>query len=209
VTLPPARGRTSGPGPLLPHEGISAIELLLTLAILGAVAAALSPGMAWLESSVSIRSAAAEVGAAILRARATALSRNANVGLKYRKNGDRYEWTIYADGNGNGIRTLDITRGIDRPLASFGWSRNDVRPGIMTGVRVPDPGDSGAYLDRIDDPIRFNTSDICSFSAVGESTPGSIYLWDGRDRMAVVRVFGRSGKLRTLYYRRGERTWKP
>jgi hypothetical protein len=61
----------------------------------------------------------------------------------------------------------------------------------------------------VDDPIRFNASDICSFSPIGECTPGSIYLWDGRDRMAVVRVYGRSGKLRTLYYRRGERNWKP
>jgi type II secretory pathway pseudopilin PulG len=218
VITPPARGRASGLGPFptshrrarsTPAAGISAIELLLTLAILGALAAAAAPGMASLESSVSIRSAAAEVGAAILRARATAVSRNANVGLKYRRNGDRYEWTIYADGNGNGVRTADITRGIDRPLASFGWSRNDVHPGILTGARVPDPGDPGSYLDRVDDPIRFNASDICSFSAVGESTPGSIYLWDGRDRMAVVRVYGRSGKLRTLYYRRGERTWKP
>ncbi len=49
--------------------------------------------------------------------------------------------------------------------------------------------------------------DICSFSPLGESTPGSIYLWDGRDRMAVVRVYGRTGKVRTLYYRRGERGW--
>jgi hypothetical protein len=84
-----------------------------------------------------------------------------------------------------------------------------VRPGILTGSRVPDPGDPGSYLDRVDDPIRFNASDICSFSPIGECTPGSIYLWDGRDRMAVVRVYGRSGKLRTLYYRRGERNWKP
>ena len=34
-----------------------------------------------------------------------------------------------------------------------------------------------------------------------------VYLWDGHDRMAVVRVFGRTAKLRTLYYRRGERGW--
>ena len=209
MITPPVRGCASGPGPLLHPAGISAIELLLTLVILGLLAAAAGLGVGSLESSVAIRSAAAEVGAAMLRARAAAITRNTNVGLKYRQNGDRYEWTIYADGNGNGVRTLDITRGIDRPIASFGWSHNDVRPGILTGSRVPDPGDPGSYLDRVDDPIRFNASDICSFSPIGECTPGSIYLWDGRDRMAVVRVYGRSGKLRTLYWRRGERNWKP
>ena len=81
-------------------------------------------------------------------------------------------------------------------------------PGILKGNRVPDPGDPGRPLDRLDDPIRFNSSDICSFSPTGESTPGSIYLWDGHDRMAVVRVFGRTAKVRTLYYRRGDREWK-
>jgi hypothetical protein len=79
----------------------------------------------------------------------------------------------------------------------------------MTGSRVPDPGSPGKALGSVNDPIRFNSSDICSFSQVGESTPGSIYLWDGRDRMAVVRVFGRTAKVRTLYYRRGEKEWNP
>jgi hypothetical protein len=73
---------------------------------------------------------------------------------------------------------------------------------------VPDPGSPGSWLDRLDDPIRFGSSDLCSFSPLGESTPGSVYLWDGRDRMAVVRVFGRSAKVRTLFHYRGERTWR-
>jgi hypothetical protein len=74
---------------------------------------------------------------------------------------------------------------------------------------VPDPGSPGHYLDRIDDPIRFNSSDICSFSPMGESTPGSVYLWDSHDGMAVLRVFGGTAKVRSLYYRRGERGWTP
>ena len=214
MNTPPARSRAGGSGPFPSAlrdriAGISAVGLLWTLAILATVVAAAAPGISNLEAVVCVRSAAAEVGAAIVRARATAISRGHNVGLKFRRNGDRYEWTIYADGNGNGVRTVDITRGVDRPVASFGWSRNDVLPGILVGSRVPDPGSAGAFLDRPDDPIRFNASDICSFSPIGESTPGSVYLWDGRDRMAVVRVYGRSGKLRTLYYRRGDRTWKP
>ena len=89
------------------------------------------------------------------------------------------------------------------------WSRNDVRPGILTAYPVPDPSRPGQALDRVTDPIRFNSSDICSFSPVGESTPGTVYLWDGKDRMAAVRVFGRTAKVRVLYYRLGESEWKP
>ena len=158
----------------------------------------------------SLRSAVHETSVAFYRARAYAISRNRNVGLKFRKNGDRYEWALYADGNGNGVRTTEIASGVDRPLGIyFPWSRNDVLPGIMTGTRVPDPGSPGHYLDRIDDPIRFNSSDICSFSPMGESTPGSVYLWDAHDGMAVLRVFGGTAKVRSLYYRRGERGWTP
>ncbi|MGH9368315.1 MAG: hypothetical protein ACRD3M_11640, partial [Thermoanaerobaculia bacterium] len=196
------------PGPLPPCAGLSAVELLGVLAVLVALGAAAGTGVAHLRSVVSIRSAAAEVGAALYRARMYALTQGVNVGLKYRMRAGRAEWALYGDGNGNGVRSADIASGADRPIGVLvTWGRNDVRPGIMTGAAVPDPDGSGRRLSELDDPIRFNVSDICSFSAVGESTPGSIYLWDGRDRMGVVRVYGRTGKIRTLYYRRGDRQW--
>jgi hypothetical protein len=180
------------------------------MAIAGFVISVGAPSVMSLMSVVAIRSAVSEVSAAFLRTRSYAITRGVYVGMKFRRNGNAYEWTLYQDGNGNGIRSAEIARGVDRPLGLYiPWSRNDVRPGILTGQRVPDPSNPDQSLDRPDDPIRFNNSDICSFSPLGESTPGSIYLWDGRDRMAVVRVYGRSAKVRALYYRRGEKGWKP
>jgi hypothetical protein len=182
--------------------------MLGVLAILLALVAAAGTGVSHLRSVVSIRSAAAEVGAALYRARMFALTQGVNVGVKYRIRSGRAEWALYGDGNGNGVRSAEITSGVDRPIGILTtWGRNDVRPAIMTGATVPDPDGSGRRLSPSDDPIRFNVSDICSFSALGESTPGSIYLWDRRDRMGVVRVYGRTGKIRTLYYRRGDRQW--
>jgi hypothetical protein len=203
-----------GPGPLFDSRpvrdgGFTAQDLLLGLTLGVFLLLLATPGVLDLRQSVAVRSAAHETTVAFFLARSYAISKNRNVGLKFRRNGDRYEWALYADANGNGVRTAEIASGVDRYLGlSIPWSRNDVLPAIMTGIRVPDPSGSG-YLDRIDDPIRFNSSDICSFSPMGESTPGSVYLWDGHDRMAVVRVFGRTAKVRTLFYRRGERGWKP
>ena len=209
MILPPARSRVRGSGPLPVCAGYSAVEVVAVLAIVSAVTAIVAPGVFQLSAAVAVRSSAGEVRAMLFQARALAISRGRYVGVKFRKNGNRYEWALYGDGNGNGIRTAEITRGVDPPLGiAIPWSRNDVRPGILKGSRVPDPGDPHKALDRPDDPIRFNASNICSFSPLGESTPGSIYLWDGRDRMAVVRVFGRTAKVRTLYYRRGEKEWK-
>jgi type II secretion system GspH-like protein len=208
----PARGRACGPG-LLSHRrafGATFVEVVAVIGIAAVLFAVIVPGLAQLKSSVSIRSAASETTTAFALARAYAIRRGVHVGLKFRKNGDRYEWTVYRDGNRNGVRTADIARGVDPPVGIyFPWNRNDVRPGILTGSPVPDPSQPGRALDRLDDPIRFNGSDICSFSPMGESTPGSVYLWDGMDRMAAVRIFGRSAKIRVLYYRLGESEWKP
>ena len=208
MTIVPARGRTRGPG-LSRARGLTSVELVVVLAALGALVAAAATGAFQLQSALAVRSAAAELSAAFVRARAYALTKGIAVALKFRRDGGRWEWALYRDGNGNGVRNAEITSGVDRSLAlSIVWPRSDVRPGILHGTPVPDPGSPGSWLDRLDDPIRFNTSDLCSFSPLGESTPGSVYLWDGRDRMAVVRVFGRSAKVRTLFHFRGERTWR-
>jgi Type II transport protein GspH len=208
--LPLARGRSRGSGPRLFARGATLVELLAVLAIGTTALALAAPGILQLRASVAVRSAAGEVATAFVLARAYAIRRGVYVGVRYQMNGDRHEWALYRDGNGNGIRTAEITRGIDRPLGIvYPWQRNDVFPGILTGEPVPDPSDPRRPLDRLNDPIRFNNSNICSFSPVGESTPGSVFLWDGHDRMAVVRVYGRSAKIRTLFYRRGEAEWKP
>jgi hypothetical protein len=208
VTIVPARVRASGPGPSF-HRGFSSLELVVVLALGAAFVTATAAGAFQLQASLAIRSAAAEVAAAFFRARTYALTRGVTVALKFRNDGGRYEWSLYRDGNGNGVRTSEIASGVDRSLGlALPWLRGDVRPGILRDSPVPDPATPGRLLDRLDDPIRFNNSDLCSFSPVGESTPGSIYLWDGRDRMAVVRVFGRTAKIHTLYYLRGEKSWR-
>jgi hypothetical protein len=216
VTIVPARGRICGPGLPCPAasgvfrtRGISSVEIIVALALAATLAAATAHGAFQIKSALAVRSAAADLAATFFRARAFALTRGVTVGIKFRRDGGRYEWALYRDGNGNGIRTSEIASGVDRSLGlSIAWPRSDVLPGILKDGAVPDPGSPGRPLDRPDDPIRFNNSDICSFSPVGESTPGSIYLWDGRDRMAVLRVFGRSAKVRTLYYFRGEKSWR-
>ena len=209
MTIVPARGRTRGPGLSRAARGFSPVELIVVFALAAILLAATAHGAFQIQSALAVRSAAAELAATFFRARAYALVRGVTVGIKFRRDGGQYEWALYRDGNGNGIRSAEIASGVDRSLGlSIVWPRNDVRPGILTGSSVPDLSAPGKKLDRPDDPIRFNNSDICSFSPAGESTPGSIYLWDGRDRMAVLRVFGRSAKVRTLYYFRGEKSWR-
>jgi hypothetical protein len=58
------------------------------------------------------------------------------------------------------------------------------------------------------DPIRFNQSDLASFSPLGTSTPGSLYLSDGLRRLAVVRVANNAGRMRAYTWDPERRVWR-
>lgn len=137
-------------------------------------------------------------------ARSYAVRHSTKVGVKFRPgNASGTTYTLYRDGDGDGVRTTDIDDGTDpavgmsRQLEHFG---SYARFGFPPGPPPRDPGDPGQRLDRLDDPIRFNRSDIASFNHLGGSTPGSLYVTDGRYLLSVVRVFGRTGKVRILRY---------
>jgi hypothetical protein len=83
-----------------------------------------------------------------------------------------------------------------------------VRFGFPPGPAPKDPGNPSRRLDRLEDPIRFNRSDIASFNHLGGSTPGSLYLTDGQSHLAVVRLFGRTGKVKVMHYDSITETWE-
>jgi hypothetical protein len=122
--------------------------------------------------------------------------------IRFERDGDRAYYSIYADGNRNGVRTADINSGVDRrvlgPLPLHGGA-SDVRVGINPGL--PEiPPDTG-WLSG--DPIRFGSSDILSFSPLGTATPGTFYL-AGDGVQAAVRVNGSTARVR-LWTNRGSK----
>ena len=193
-----------------PTSGITLLELLVALAITGTV---LSLGVplargAWAKTMV--RSAASQTAASLRVARIAAIRSGRETAVRFEQRGGEWRFATYRDGNGNGVRNAEIASGIDRPAEqSQSWIRGDVRPGILDRIPVPDPSSPGRYLTGIDDPIRFNASNLCSFSPLASSTPGSIYLSDGRSEMAVIRVVGRTARIHVLYYTAGDRRWRP
>lgn len=148
--------------------------------------------------------AAHEIGVLLRQARSLAVRENMKVALKFHVDDDgRTLASLYRDGDGDGVLTRDIRKGTDpalgppRELAHLGAH---VRFGFPPGPAPPDPGDPRRRLDRLDDPIRFNRSDMASFGPLGTSTPGSVYLTDGVENLAAVRLFGRTGKVEVLVY---------
>ncbi len=184
----------------------------MTLAIVGIVSAvAVPPALRW-SAAVRLRHGAAEVATALRLARSEAARRSANVGIKFTVEDDGgVAFRLHRDGDGDGVRSSDIASGVDpalsppRRLAQLGAQ---VRFGFPPGPAPRDPDDPSRRLKDLDDPLRFNRSDLAVFSAVGESTPGSAYLTDSQRNLAAVRVFGRTGKVKVLLYDPDGETWR-
>lgn len=196
------------------QRGFTLAELLLALALTAVIAAATAPAMLNSFHRLRVEMAARETARILQAARSYAVRHNARVGVKFYPGTDGGEttWTLYLDGDGDGVRTRDLERGIDPPVPAPGSGER--RPARFAGgVTFGFPGGplprdpSGRRLTRRSDPIRFNRSDIASFGPLGTATPGTLYLSDGL-RLAAVRVTGTTGRVRVLAYRRDSRQWR-
>jgi hypothetical protein len=140
--------------------------------------------------------------------RSRAIARDRHSGVKFIKTGTNWTYTLYDDGNGNGISNADITKKIDRRyfgpavvMPSFRTASISLLPKT---IRDPD----GAKLLPTDPALQFGNSTICSFSPEGSGTAGTIYISDGVNNLYCVRVFGATGRLRMLRYDSGKSKWE-
>ena len=192
--------------------GFTLVELLVVCALLALLATMSISPLHRAVSSLRLRQAASELVGALRLAQSFAIRHSANVAVRFgvEPNGG-VTFSLYRDGNGNGVLNADIRAGADpkidgpRRLGGLGFG---LRFGFPPGIAPTDPGDPSHRLDRLDDPVRFNDSDLASFDPLGGATPGSLYLTDGYQGLAAIRVLGRSGRVRVLTYKAATGTWK-
>lgn len=188
--------------------GYALVELLAVLLILGFLFAVGLPALAQISAQISLKTACVDLASMLNQVRAQAAFDGKDVGVKWQLTEDDLIYTVYADGNGNGILSDDIRRGID-PRVAGPVSLKKRYPGItfsfFPGFKGADPG--GAPIGDLSDPIRFGRSDICTFSPMGRATPGSLYMSNGRDRQAVIRVSPMSAALQVYDWVPGARKW--
>lgn len=188
--------------------GYSLLELLLVVGLLVTIAGIAIPQILAALDDFRAYGAARYMSGRLHQTRMDAVVRTANAAMRFTRAEESYAYAVYLDGNRNGVRSADITRGLDREIQKR-ERLADLFPGVDFGAVPGLPSVEPGGPPPGDDPIRFGSTNMAAFTALGTSTPGSLYIRGRRDAQYVVRVFGQTGKIRVLKFNPRTRQWKP
>jgi type II secretory pathway pseudopilin PulG len=184
--------------------GFTILELLFTIAIAGTLTAMAVPQGLRALDDFRTRAAARYLAQRLGDARLSAIKRSVSHGLRFEAVAADYHVSMVADGNGNGLRTLEIQRGTDRtltPAEPLGWHF----PGVAFGILDEVPDADGRPANGTDG-VRVGTSKLLSMNPDGTSSSGTVYVHAERAQYAV-RVLGVTGRVRILKYDYVRRRW--
>ena len=188
-------------------RGYSLLEVLVAISILTIVAGAAVPFAHAAIDQSRAAAAASYVAGLMARTRFEAVRRSAFVAIRFVEGADGYRLRSYVDGNGNGVRSLDISRGIDWPITAS--EKLDYHfPGVTFGIAatVTNP-DIGEPFDT-SDPIQIGTSTLLSFNPNGSATSGTLFIRSQRPSQFAVRILGATGRTRVFQFSFEEGAWR-
>ncbi len=183
-------------------RGFTLVEALVVAAIVLVMAAVAAPAFRAMFADAHVLGAGRQFKSQFRLARSTAVRSGVYTAIRFERREDGTVWyAVYQDGDGDGVRSADITDGRDA-LVGGPFPLSGGAPGVSVGINpgVPAlPPESGLLSG---DPVRFGPSDILSFSPFGTATPGTFYL-AGDASQAAVRVTGGSARVRLMVWRGG------
>jgi prepilin-type N-terminal cleavage/methylation domain-containing protein len=137
------------------------------------------------------------------KARSMATRNNVYTAIRFEDKAAIPRYSIYVDGNFNGVRKEDIGKGVDVRVAGP-FFLDGQAPGVRVGINPGTPAipPEKGMLD-VSDPIKFGVSDMLSFSPLGTATPGTFYL-AGEASQAAVRVTAGTARVRLMLCRNGK-----
>jgi len=162
--------------------------------LIAVLAAAAIPQLtAGLERSRTV-GAARYLASRLALARAQAVARSANVALLLTAADGTFVVGTYMDGNGDGVRTRDITAGID-PVIGVPVPLSNLFPHVALSLNDP------AVTST------FDTSALMSFSPLGTASSRTLYLRGADGSQYAVRVLGATGRTRVLRFVASNGAW--
>jgi type II secretory pathway pseudopilin PulG len=190
--------------------GFTLVEAVIALFILSLAVAIAAPRLARIHRTSALRSVTASVTTKMWKARSEALTSGQATALVFERNPD-HSWlcSIVQDGDGDGVRRSDVAAGIDLKIGRvLEIEAGRAGFGILRGVTVPNPNGSGALGGDLEDPIRAGSGDILTFTPDGTASSATLYLTDQHATMRAIRVFGVTGRMRTLAWEVGWPKWR-
>jgi len=191
----------------LAKTGYSLIELLFVMSAAATAGGIAIPSLLTALDDYRTAGAVRYISTRIQRTRMEAVSRSTNAAMQFIQVGAGYSYGIYVDGNGDGVRTLDIKNGIDRRLGAIERLPDNyagVDFGLLPGLPPVDPGSPAPGTD----PIKLGSSNLLSYSSIGTSSSGSVYV-RGRGKVQyVIRILGDTGRTRVLKFDPYAHQWK-
>jgi prepilin-type N-terminal cleavage/methylation domain-containing protein len=182
--------------------GFSLVEALIVLAILTVMLAAGLPQLRAYSLEVHLLGAGQTFKGQFRKARSIAALTNRYTAIRFERQGGEDYFSVYSDGNLNGVLSSEITSGIDTRISGpyrLAGGSQDVTVGINPGTPAIPP--ARGTLDT-SDPIQFGRANMLSFSPMGTATPGTFYL-AGQNIQGAVRVTGDTARVRLMVCRGG------
>jgi prepilin-type N-terminal cleavage/methylation domain-containing protein len=184
-------------------RGITLLELLVVLAIGALLLTVALPAAAYVRNAGRAAAGARYLATEFQAERWRSVSLRKSGGFFFERTAGGWSWHRVEDGNGNGLRTNEVRKGVD-PVLSGPHRLEDriqgVGPGFPPGGPFPKiPPETGPIADT-SDPVQFGPSDLVSFSPIGSSSSGTLYLTDGRDALYGIVLYGPSVRIRVWRY---------
>ena len=189
------------------NQGFTFAELLFALGVASVVASAAAPQLLAGLDEWRTRGAVRYLSSRLYRARMEAATRNVDTAVRFVAAGSTFEYFTVVDGNRNGVRATDLQTGIDRVVdhrERLADKFAGVDFGALPGLPPVDPSGTAPGAD----PIRLGSSDMITFTPLGSSSPGSLYVRGRGSVQYVLRMFAETGRIRILRYYPGTREWK-
>lgn len=189
-------------------RGYSMIELAVAVGLMTTAMATALPQMLVGLDEARVAGAARYLSSRFYDTRIEAITRSAEVALRFTATNAGYVYAVFADGNGNGVLTRDIQRNIDRQIHApeqLSSQFSGVDFGTLPGLPAIDAGSPAPGAD----PVKFGVSNMVSFSALGSSSSGTLYIRSRGNAQYAVRVVGSAAKVRIFRFDARSRRWSP
>src|SRR4051812_7681836 len=174
-------------------------ELTVTLGLVATASATAFPRLLAGLDDARVAGAARYMSSRLAESRSDAIMRAREVAVRFAPANGTYSFTVYVDGNRNGVLTRDILRGIDRPVRGPESLAENFR-GVVFGTQPGLPAIDASSPAPGSDAIKLGIGNSVSFNALGSATSGTIYLTGPSRAQYAIRIFGVTGKIRVYRF---------